>query len=230
MQIDFQNIVSSLKFDKEGLIPAVVQDVRTHRVLMVAYMNQEALELSLKQRETFFWSRSRQQLWHKGESSGNRQKIERVDIDCDSDTLLLYVTPLGPACHTGAESCFHTELGAENPKPSLPKAPPPHTGLDPYTTISRLVEVIKARKSEMPEGSYTAYLFSKGTDKILKKIGEESAETIVAAKNKSKSELTMESADLLYHLLVLFVNEGLELEDVLNELERRAAKRLTRED
>jgi phosphoribosyl-ATP pyrophosphohydrolase/phosphoribosyl-AMP cyclohydrolase len=225
MQIDNQDTVAELKFDEQGLIPAVIQDARTHRVLMMAYMNQEAVDLSLRYRETYFWSRSRQQIWHKGETSGNRQEIVKVELDCDSDTLLISVIPLGPVCHTGTESCFDAKPAIESSK-----SEPSHVRHDPQTILNRLVEVIKGRKADMPEGSYTAYLFSKGTDKILKKVGEETAETIIAAKNKSKPELTMESADLLYHLLVLFVNEGLELDDILNELERRAVKAVTTEE
>ena len=225
MQIDNLGAVPKLRFDEMGLIPAVIQDARTHRVLMMAYMNQEAVDLSLRLRETYFWSRSRQQIWHKGETSGNRQKIVKVELDCDSDTLLISVTPLGPVCHTGTESCFDA-----NPAPADSEVKTPHRQLDPYTILDRLVEVIKRRRTDMPEGSYTAYLFSKGTDKILKKVGEEAAETIIATKNRSRSELVMESADLLYHLLVLFVNEGLELSDVLNELEKRATKAGTSEE
>jgi len=219
MQIDNQETLPNLKLDEQGLIPAVIQDARTLRVLMMAYMNQEAFDLSLRHGETYFWSRSRKQIWHKGETSGNRQKIDKVELDCDGDTLLVSVTPSGPACHTGTESCFDA-----NPVPESPTTDLPPVRLSPHATLNRLVEVIKRRKADMPEGSYTAYLFSKGIDKILKKVGEEAAETIVAAKNKSKPELAMESADLLYHLLVLFVNEGLELDDVLIELERRATK------
>jgi len=225
MQIDNQETAPKLKLDEQGLIPAVIQDARTLRVLMMAYMNQEAIDLSLRHRETYFWSRSRKQIWHKGETSGNRQKIDKVELDCDGDTLLVSVTPSGPACHTGTESCFDAK-----PVPESPTAGLPPVRLTPHTTLNRLVEVIKRRKTDMPEGSYTAYLFSKGIDKILKKIGEEAAETIIAAKNKSKPELAMESADLLYHLLVLFVNEGLELDDVLIELERRATKAVTTEE
>ena len=225
MQIDNQDFVPRLKLDEQGLIPAIIQDARTRRVLMMAYMNKEAVELSLKYRETYFWSRSRQELWHKGESSGNRQKIVKVELDCDSDTLLFSVTPSGPVCHTGTESCFDAEQTTGNLESESPDV-----RQDPRTILNRLLEVIKRRKAEMPEGSYTAYLFSRGTDKILKKVGEEAAETIIAAKNKSKPELTTESADLLYHLLVLFVNEGLELDDILNELGRRATKAVSSEE
>ena len=222
MQIDNQETIPNIRLDEQGLIPAVIQDARTQRVLMMAYMNQEAVELSLRHRETYFWSRSRKQIWHKGETSGNRQKIVKVELDCDGDALLISVTPSGPACHTGTESCFDA---TSVPESSTTEQTP--VRLVPHTTLNRLVEVIKRRKTDMPEGSYTAYLFSKGIDKILKKIGEEAAETIIAAKNKSKPEMAMESADLLYHLLVLFVNEGLELDDVLIELERRATKAVT---
>ena len=189
-------------------------------------MNREALELSLQHGETYFWSRSRGKLWHKGETSGNTQKIVRIELDCDGDTLLLSVEPRGPACHTGQETCFHNglyraepearqTLGAEDARPEF------------SAVVERLLRVIKNRKEKMPEGSYTTYLFTEGLDKILKKIGEESAETIIAAKNKSKAELALESADLLYHLLVLFVNEGLEVEDIWAELERRAQQKKT---
>ena len=171
-------------------------------------MNRETVQLSLKERQTWFWSRSRQKMWHKGETPGNTQQILRAEADCDGDALLVYVQPQGPACHTGKDSCFFNGLLDADFQPSFG----PLNEARFLTTIERLVEVIKTRKAEMPEGSYTTYLFSKGLDKILKKIGEESAETIIAAKNQSRSELTLESADLLYHLLVLFVNEGLEVE------------------
>jgi phosphoribosyl-AMP cyclohydrolase / phosphoribosyl-ATP pyrophosphohydrolase len=214
-------ILSQLKFDARGLIPAIVQDAATGRVLTLAYMNREAVQRSLTEQQTWFWSRSRQKMWHKGETSGNTQQILRAEADCDGDALLVYVQKQGPACHTGKDSCFfNTLFGAEL---SLDFGRQDEQRF--LTTIERLVEVIKTRKAEMPEGSYTAYLFTKGLDKILKKIGEESAETIIAAKNQSKSELTLESADLLYHLLVLFVNQGLEVESVLEELEKRALKK-----
>lgn len=220
-EIEITAILSQLKFDDQGLIPAIVQDAVTGRVLTLAYMNREAVQRSLRERQSWFWSRSRQQMWHKGETSGNTQQILRAESDCDGDALLVYVQKQGPACHTGKDSCFFNSLlGAE----SQPDFGSPG-GQRFLTTVERLVEVIKTRKVEMPEGSYTTYLFSKGLDKILKKIGEESAETIIAAKNQSKSELTLESADLLYHLLVLFVNQGLDVETVLAELEKRAQKK-----
>ena len=225
--MDSTTILAKLKFDDRGLIPAIVQDVVTGRVLSLAYMNRESLELSLRERQTYFWSRSRGRLWHKGETSGNTQRIERLEADCDGDALLVSVKPDGPACHTGQVSCFFEEL--------FNSVSPP-TDADPsgkrqfLRTVDQLLQIIKSRKAEMPEGSYTTYLFSKGLDKILKKIGEESAETIIAAKNRSKSELMMESADLLYHLLVLFVNEGLEIEEVLGELEKRAQRNVKKND
>jgi len=225
-KVDTTEIISQLKFDGQGLIPAIVQDASTGKVLTLAYMNREAFELSLQHRETYFWSRSRGELWHKGETSGNTQKIVRVDLDCDGDSLIFSVEPRGPACHTGQESCFHHELfkAASEAPPTLGT----EVGRPEFSAVvEQLLRVIKNRKEEMPEGSYTTYLFTQGLDKILKKIGEESAETIIAAKNKSKAELTVESADLLYHLLVLFVNEGLEVEDVWAELEKRAQKKKT---
>jgi phosphoribosyl-AMP cyclohydrolase / phosphoribosyl-ATP pyrophosphohydrolase len=223
-ETDTEQMIAKLKFDEQGLIPAIVQDVSTGRVLTLAYMNRETVEMSLRKRETYFWSRSRKKIWHKGETSGNVQKISKVEADCDGDALLVMVEPQGPACHTGATSCFFTEFVSDEAHRLYPEV---EATVNPNlsTTIEKLIQVIKRRKADMPQGSYTAYLFSKGTDKILKKIGEESAETIVAAKNKSKIELARESADLLYHLLVLFVNEGLEVGELLAELERRAVKK-----
>jgi phosphoribosyl-ATP pyrophosphohydrolase/phosphoribosyl-AMP cyclohydrolase len=219
-----EQMIAKLKFDEQGLIPTIVQDVSTGRVLTLAYMNRETVEMSLSRRETYFWSRSRKTIWHKGETSGNIQKISRVEVDCDGDALLVLVEPQGPACHTGETSCFFTELVPDGVHRLSPEVEAPRTP-NVSITIEKLIQVIKCRKAEMPQGSYTAYLFSKGTDKILKKIGEESAETIVAAKNESKVELVRESADLLYHVLVLFVNEGVEVGELLAELERRAGER-----
>jgi len=212
---DTQQVLSGLKFDDHGLIPAIVQDAASRRVLTVAYMNRETLERSLQERETYFWSRSRGEVWHKGATSGNTQKIIRIEADCDGDAVLVLVEARGPACHTGAESCFFNLIFADGGSVERGQF---------YQTVERLVRVIKQRRAEMPEGSYTSYLFSKGIDKILKKIGEESAETIIAAKNRSRSELVLESADLLYHLLVLFVNEDLEVQEVLEELDKRAQR------
>lgn len=213
-----EEIVSRLKFDSEGLIPAIVQDVSTRQVLTVAYMNRETVKLSLTKGETHFWSRSRQEIWHKGETSGNTQRITDIHVDCDGDALLVSVQPRGPACHTGSETCFHHKLFS---KPSQENA---LSGRFPET-VDRLVRTLKSRWKHRPEGSYTSYLFTQGRDKILKKIGEESAETIIAAKNRSRAELTSESADLFFHLLVLLTNEGVEFEEVLAELDKRARKR-----
>src|SRR5256885_5262712 len=197
-------ILENAKFGADGLIPAIVQDARTREVLTVAFMNKEALQLTLEQRETYFWSRSRQQLWHKGETSGNSQKVVRVSLDCDQDAVLVEVEPCGPACHTGAYSCFGMEPDIEG-------------------VLQDLYAVIERRKEQRPEGSYTTYLFNSGLDKILKKVGEEAAETIIAAKN-ADGTLVPETADLLYHLIVLLVERGVTLDEIRRELkERRTA-------
>ena len=196
------DILENAKFGADGLIPAVVQDARTREVLTVAYMNKEALQLTLEQRETYFWSRSRQQLWHKGETSGNSQKVTKVSLDCDNDAVLVEVEPLGPACHTGSYSCFGVEPELEG-------------------VLQELYSVIEQRKEIRPDGSYTAYLFNKGLDKILKKVGEEATETIVAAKNSDSQRLVSETGDLLYHLLVLLVERGVTLDEISRELKER---------
>ncbi len=195
-------VLENAKFGADGLIPAVVQDAHTREVLTVAYMNKEALQLTLERNETYFWSRSRQQLWHKGETSGNLQKVLRVSLDCDQDAVLVEVEPLGPACHTGAYSCFGLEPGIEG-------------------VLQELYAVIEKRKEQRPEGSYTTYLFNSGLDKILKKVGEEATETIVAAKNPDSDRLISETGDLIYHLLVLLVERGVRLDEVRRELKER---------
>src|SRR5438876_4275048 len=195
------DIFENAKFGPDGLIPAVVQDSHTREVLTVAYMNKEALQLTLERRETYLWSRSRQQLWHKGETSGNTQRVMKVSLDCDDDAVLVEVEPLGPACHTGSYSCFGVEPGLEG-------------------VLQELYSVIEGRKENRPEGSYTAYLFNSGLDKILKKVGEEATETIVAAKN-ADGTLVPETADLIYHVLVLLVERGIGLEDLMRELRTR---------
>jgi phosphoribosyl-AMP cyclohydrolase / phosphoribosyl-ATP pyrophosphohydrolase len=196
------DIFQKAKFSADGLIPAVIQDARTREVLTVAYMNQEALQRTIDRGETWFWSRSRKELWHKGETSGNFQKVVNVRLDCDDDTVLVEVEPKGPACHTGAYSCFGVEPGIEG-------------------VLRDLYKLIEERKEQRPEGSYTTYLFNSGLDKILKKIGEEATETVVAAKNPDAGRLTSETADLLYHVIVLLVERGVELEDVVRELKQR---------
>ena len=207
--------IEEIRFDEQGLVPAIVQDARTRRVLTLAYMNKESLQRTLETGETWFWSRSRQQLWHKGETSGNTQRVETISFDCDADALLVDVTPAGPACHTGAESCFFNTLLYQNGQ----------TESELGETLRRLYELIETRKRERPEGSYTTYLFDQGLDKILKKVGEESTETIVAAKNDDRASLVSESSDLLYHLLVLLVERGVTLEEIGDELVSRGRER-----
>jgi phosphoribosyl-AMP cyclohydrolase / phosphoribosyl-ATP pyrophosphohydrolase len=196
------DILQKAKFGADGLIPAVVQDARTREVLTVAYMNQEALQRTVERRETWFWSRSRKELWHKGETSGNLQTVVNVHLDCDADAVLVEVEPKGPACHTGAYSCFGVEPRIEG-------------------VLAELYKLIEQRKELRPEGSYTTYLFNSGLDKILKKIGEEATETVVAAKNPDAERLTSETADLLYHVMVLLVERGVDLSDVIAELKGR---------
>ena len=210
--------IPDLKFDERGLIPAIVQDANTRQVLMLAYMNAESLERTLESGESWFWSRSRSCLWHKGETSGNTQRVVGVRVDCDGDALIVMVEPQGPACHTGQQSCFHNDIpGAA----SSSKYANWHTA-DLGQVLNSLYALIESRKLKRPEGSYTTYLFNEGLDKILKKVGEESSETIIAAKNEDREELAKETADLLYHLLVLLVDRGLRLEKVRDELARRS--------
>ena len=197
----------SLKFDENGLIPAIVQDHWTKEVLTLAYMNEESLAISIAEQRTCFWSRSRKQLWRKGETSGNVQHIASITADCDGDALVVEVVKDGPACHTGAESCFHEPLYlSEEIKPFS------------YEGLYRL---ISGRKTDPKEGSYTTYLFDKGLDKILKKVGEECTEVIIAGKGGDKAETVYEIADLCYHVMVLMVQSGISLEDVTRELARR---------
>jgi len=212
--------IEHVNFDEQGLIPVVVQHAQTRRVLTLAYMNAESLARTLETNETWFWSRSRSRLWHKGETSGNTQRVVDVLLDCDRDALTVLVVPSGPACHTGAESCFHNEIQ---------NARAVETDLvgDVGTlgeVLDNLYALIESRKCEKPEGSYTTYLFDQGLDKILKKVGEESAETIIAAKNDDPSALVKESADLLYHLVVLLVERGLSLGEVRDELVSRGKR------
>jgi len=204
-----------LRFDENGLIPAIVQDAVSKTVLTLAYMNKESLNKSLETKETWFWSRSRQELWHKGETSGNTQRIVSMSYDCDGDALVVQVVPNGPACHTGAYSCFASELlGTAEERQTA-------TESDRFAILGELEQLIAAREVERPEGSYTTYLFEKGVDKILKKVGEEAAEVIIAAKNRSAEELRYEASDLIFHLLVLLREQKLPLDEVLTELQRR---------
>ena len=222
MQENLQIEIEDLKFDAQGLIPAIVQDARTSEVLTLAYMNEESLRRTLQTGETWFWSRSRSELWHKGETSGNTQRVSRIAADCDRDALTVFVEPRGPACHTGARSCFHNEIAAAK----LGETEDAHSGEDESMNLGarleRLYALIESRRREMPEGSYTTYLFKEGLDKILKKVGEESAETIIAAKNEERERLVSEVSDLIYHLTVLMVERDVTLGDVSAELTKRS--------
>ena len=202
-----------LKFDERGLVAAVVQDADTREVLMLAYMNAESLQRTLDTGQTWFWSRSRSELWHKGETSGNTQRVVDIVLDCDGDALVIKVIPDGPACHTGKTSCFHNLIKTLNAS----RADAGNLG----EVLSGLYALIEERKQTMPEGSYTSYLFDQGLDKILKKVGEESAETMIAAKNADRRELAKETCDLLYHLMVMLVERGVALNDLCDELVRR---------
>lgn len=206
--------IEELKFDANGLIPAVVQDASTREVLTVAYMNEESLGKSLETRETWFYSRSRQELWHKGGTSGNTQKIVEIKYDCDGDALVVLVEPAGPACHTGAVSCFSESL-------LMNEVSAGGASLSDFAVMLELEKTIRERERDMPEGAYTTYLFDKGVDKILKKVGEEAAEVIIAAKNRDAEELKWEAADLLYHLMVLLQEQKLPLKNVLEVLNKR---------
>lgn len=199
--------INELKFDEKGLVPAVVVDAGSKRVLTVAYMNRESLQISMDEGRTCFWSRSRQELWRKGETSGNVQHIVSITADCDRDALVVEVEKEGPACHLGTDSCF------EYPVYESPERHP--------FSLEGLMALLEGRKTEKKEGSYTTYLFEKGLDKILKKIGEESTEVIIAAKAEDKKETVYEIADLAYHVMVLMVQAGISLEDVKKELAGR---------
>ena len=207
-------ILKELKFDEKGLIPAVVQNSVTGEVLMVAYMNAEAVEKTIESGRATFWSRSRGELWTKGETSGNYMFVEEIRVDCDGDCLLIKASPAGPACHTGNRSCFFRK--AEGGK--LSEAPEEEAHSD---ILTRLTALTLDRKKNPQKGSYTNYLFDKGEDKILKKVGEEAAEVVIAGKNRSQDEIIYESADLLYHMTVMLVDNGLTWEDIFEELERR---------
>ena len=198
--------VEQLKFDEKGLIPAVVVDAVSKKVLTVAYMNKESLEISMKEGTTCFWSRSRKCLWRKGETSGNKQHIVSIVTDCDRDALTVTVYKDGPACHLGTDSCFNEVV---------------YEGENEEFSLEALMKVIEGRKIEKKEGSYTTYLFEKGIDKILKKVGEESTEVIIAGKANDKAETVYEIVDLVYHVMVLMIEMGISLDDVKNELASR---------
>jgi phosphoribosyl-ATP pyrophosphohydrolase/phosphoribosyl-AMP cyclohydrolase len=206
--INFEEI----RFDERGLIPAIVQNAATREVLTLAYMNRESLQRTIETKQTWFWSRSRNELWHKGATSGNTQEVVSLALDCDRDAIIVLVNPAGPACHTGAVSCFDVETRPDDLGPLL----------------DQLYALIQSRERERPAGSYTTYLFQEGLDKILKKLGEESAETIIAAKNDDDERLTAEASDLVYHLLVLLVARGVSLNEIAAELGQRRKGRSER--
>ena len=237
--------IEELKFDEHGLLPAIVQDSKTGEVLTLAYMNRESLRRTLETGATWFWSRSRNELWHKGETSGNTQRVIEIKLDCDADAIVVLVEPAGPACHTGERSCFHNEV--QRPMSNV-QGPEEVQGLDEVQSpkskvqsqdlsqdvgdvreslsslLDRLYSLIESRRRERPEGSYTSYLFAQGLDKILAKVSEESAETVVAGRDESDQRLVEETSDLLYHLLVLLVERGVTLDQVRSELARREGK------
>ncbi|SDS69742.1 phosphoribosyl-ATP pyrophosphatase /phosphoribosyl-AMP cyclohydrolase [Paenibacillaceae bacterium GAS479] len=212
--------LSAIKYDSSGLVPAIVQDAVTKEVLMLAYMSEESLELSLESGETWYWSRSRQELWHKGATSGHTQRIRSIHYDCDGDTLLVRVDQIGPACHTGSYSCFH------NPLPVRGGQEVAHDAVsgDRFAMLGELERTIGERYAERPEGAYTTYLFEKGLDKILKKLGEESVEVVIAAKNGDNEELRSEAGDMIFHLMVLLRERGLCLDEVMAVLRERHGK------
>jgi len=205
-----------LKFDENGLIPAIVTDVESGEVLMLAYMNAESLDISIKEGRTCFWSRSRKELWRKGETSGNVQHIVSIKTDCDRDALVITVKKSGPACHTGAQSCFFEDLYIAEDMVSHPC----RDKTEPFS-LGTLYNIIKDRKQYRKPGSYTTYLFEKGIDKILKKLGEESTEVIIAAKAENRDETVYELADLTYHAMVLMTEMGISPDDIKKELAKR---------
>ena len=236
--------IEQLSFDEHGLIPAIVQDAASREVLMLAWMNAESLRRTLETGETWFWSRSRKEFWHKGQSSGNTQRLLDVCLDCDLDALVVLVEPAGPACHTGARTCFHNQIQVASPageglsdklqfvaqddklkliehRESRRSTPSSEVG----SILDELYTVIESRRRERPENSYTTQLFNEGLDKIIEKVSEESAETVLAAKHESKDRLVAEASDLIYHLLVLLAERGVTLEQVRDELSRRRGKR-----
>ncbi len=199
--------IKELKFDEQGLIPAIVVDAVSKKVLTLAYMNEQSLKITMEKGLTCFWSRSRKELWLKGETSGNYQRVVSITADCDKDALTVMVEPQGPACHTGEESCFYNEVWQNEDLHEF--------------SLQGLTKLIEGRKKEKTEGSYTTYLFEKGIDKILKKVGEETTEVIIAAKANDKKETVYEIADLAYHVLVLMIQMGISLEDIHRELASR---------
>ena len=205
--MEYQQTAQSLKFDAHGLIPAIVQDHYTKQVLTLAYMNAETLAMTIAEGRTVFWSRSRGQIWRKGETSGNVQRVVSITADCDKDALVVEVIKDGPACHTGAESCFFNPVYVSDELKQF--------------TWQGLYDLIEGRKTDPQEGSYTSYLFDKGLEKILKKVGEESTEVVIAGLKQDKAETIFEISDLAYHVLVLMIELGISVEDITKELEKR---------
>ncbi len=213
--IDREEFLRQVKFDAQGLVPAIIQDAANGEVLMMAYMNGESLAKTLESGRTWFYSRSRQQLWLKGATSGHFQDVREIFYDCDADTLLIKVIQHGVACHEGERSCFHHRVSWEAVEQPVDQRP------EWRYIINDLYDLILERKNKRPEGSYTTYLFEKGLDKILKKVGEETAEVIIASKNRSQDEITYEVADLFYHLIVLLGYHEVSPDQILQELVRR---------
>ncbi len=214
-------MINTIKFDERGLVPAIIQDVHSGQVLMMAYMNAESLTKTMESGYTCFYSRSRQSLWNKGETSGHVQKVSEILYDCDEDTLLIKVEQTGAACHTGHYSCFYRNAAGEEVEPAKFDLEEVYESTTGPGILYELYRIILDRQAKMPEGSYTTYLFTKGLDKILKKVGEENAEVIIAAKNRSQAEVIYETSDLLYHLLVLLVEQDVKLDDIFAELNSR---------
>lgn len=205
-------MIENIKYDEDGLVPAIVQDARSGKVLMLAYMNEASLQKTIETKETWFYSRSRKELWHKGATSGNTQEVVGIQLDCDGDALLVTVKPAGPACHTGEETCFYRNVFGET--------------ADVREVIHTIIDVIAERKANPVDGSYTTYLFTEGIDKVLKKVGEEASEVIIGAKNNDKEEITWEVADLIYHTLVLLNITDVSVDEIKQALyERHIVKR-----
>lgn len=205
--------ISNLKYNEKGLIPAIIQDHSKKDVLMLGYMNEESLRLTLETKKTWFFSRSREKLWNKGETSGNYHVVKEIKYDCDKDSLLVEVKPMGPTCHTGENSCFYRSIYKEETNES-----------EALKVLDLLYERILQRKKEPIESSYTKYLFEKGIDKILKKVGEEASEVIIASKNDDKDEIIYETSDLIYHLLVLLADKNISVDEIREELYKRYKK------
>ena len=221
MTTDRETLLAQISWNAEGLVPAIVQDAVSKEVLMMAYMNRESLGRSIDSGETWFWSRSRAELWHKGATSGHTQKIRSMHYDCDGDTLLVRVEQNGAACHTGRYSCFFNDI-------EVPGATAdPREASDRFAMLNQLEATIAQRYAERPAGAYTTYLFEKGIDKILKKVGEEATEVVIASKNQDNDELRSEMSDLFFHLMVLMRERGLSLDDVMRELGQRHGKPTT---